>query len=94
MILQGVTEERCRKCKYNYFQQDLQPPCIDGDCIVLHRPKTKLNFHDYLLLQKLLDYHTTGQMIDTDIDTRELLCSLERKIIEFVKIIGELRKET
>lgn len=94
MILQGVTETRCRKCKHNYFLQDLQPPCVNGDCIITHRPKTRLNFQDYLMLQKLLDYHSTGQMIDKNIDTRELLYGLEQKVIEFAKVIRDLRKET
>lgn len=46
------------------------------------------------MLQKLLDYHSTGQMIDKNIDTRELLYGLEQKVIEFAKVIRDLRKET
>lgn len=69
--------------------------CLErnGKCIVTDRPHVRLNFYEYKITQKLMDFMITDQIVDTDIDTRELLQGLRIEAMKFIKIKKKLKEK-
>jgi len=87
-----VDEETCQKCRRQQLRQGKVPPC-STECLITFRPKVKLTYAQYQILQKLMDYCNTGELDEKDPATREMIIMFRQKVIEYVNMVRELKKK-
>lgn len=80
----------------NFAEDGLTPPCINrkgqGHCIVTKRPKVDLTYYEHHILQLLMDYIATGQVLSEDLEVRELIVNLKSTAAKYVKLIEEKKQ--
>lgn len=82
-VLHGWSEEKCAKHRQNAIEGNFQTRCDrDGTCIYTGAPHVKLNYSEYELLQDIIDYINTNQILDTDKERRRTIIRLGGKLRE------------
>ena len=79
----------------NFTEDNRTPPCIDrkgeGQCIITKRPRADLTYYEHHILQLLVDYIATGQVMSEDLEVRELIINLKSTAAKYIKLAEERR---
>jgi hypothetical protein len=92
MILQGVDEETCRKCRKQQLRQGKTPPCSTA-CLVTFRPKVRLTFREYEIMNKLMDFCNTGELHESNPQVREMIIAFRQRAFRYMRMVEDLKKK-
>lgn len=75
--LHGWNEEKCAKHRQNAKEGNFQTQCDrEGTCVYTGAPRIKLTYEEYKMLQEVLDFSNTRQILSDNFDHRQRIIYL------------------